>query len=291
MKLITYQYNGKIELGAVVGAPGNETGVVALTAVAPDMLTFINLGQDGLLQAQQIIDQTGDTIALEAVGLLAPIPQPIRNIMCLGKNYAEHARESNLAWGDKHELPQFPVIFNKATTTINSPFGDIPYDTAVSTAIDYEAELAVIIGRKGKNIAAEDAMDYIFGYAVINDVSARDLQRQHKQFFKGKSLDGHAPFGPWIVTADAIPDPHNLQVTCKVNGVLKQNGNTNQLIFDIPETIRQLSLGMTLLPGDIIATGTPSGVGFARTPPEFLKPGDVVECSVESIGAIRNKIS
>lgn len=286
MKLITYKYNNAVTLGAV----NADNEVVALTAVAPDMLTLIKMGPDGLVQAQQLLDQAEQTLPLADVELLAPIPQPVRNIMCLGKNYAEHAQESHAAWGDKHELPEFPIIFNKATTSINSPYGDIPYDTAVSSAIDYEAELAVIIGRTGKNISAADALDYVFGYTVINDVSARDLQRQHKQFFKGKSLDGSAPLGPWIVTAVAIPDPHNLQVTCKVNGVEKQNGNTNQMIFDIPETIRQLSLGMTLLPGDIIATGTPSGVGFARTPPEFLVPGDVVECSVEHIGTIRNKI-
>ncbi|MCA9950399.1 MAG: fumarylacetoacetate hydrolase family protein [Anaerolineales bacterium] len=286
MKLVTYQYKSEITIGAV----NDEDQVVALTAVAPDMLTLIQMGPAGLSQAQKIIDQADHTVPLADVGLLAPIPQPLRNIMCLGKNYAEHAKESHAAWGDKHELPEFPIIFNKATTAINSPFGDIPYDTAVSSKIDFEAELAVIIGRQGKNITANEALDYVFGYTVMNDVSARDLQRRHKQFFKGKSLDGSAPLGPWIVTATAIPNPHNLQVTCTVNGVQKQNGNTNQMIFDIPETIRQLSLGMTLLPGDIIATGTPSGVGFARTPPEFLVPGDIVECHVEKIGTIRNKI-
>ncbi len=287
MRLVTYQYNNEITIGAV----NDEERVVALTAVAPDMLTLIQMGPAGLSQAQKIIDQADHSLQLADVELLAPIPQPLRNIMCLGKNYADHAKESHEAWGDKHELPEFPIIFNKATTAINSPYGDIPYDTAVSTKIDFEAELAIIIGRQGKNIVAADALDYVFGYTVMNDVSARDLQRQHKQFFKGKSLDGSAPLGPWIVTAVAIPNPHNLQVTCKVNGVEKQNGNTNQMIFDIPETIRQLSLGMTLLPGDIIATGTPSGVGFARTPPEFLVPGDIIECSVENIGTIRNKIS
>ncbi len=286
MRLVTYQYNNEITIGAV----NDEERVVALTAVAPDMLTLIQMGPAGLSQAQKIIDQADHSLQLADVELLAPIPQPLRNIMCLGKNYADHAKESHEAWGDKHELPEFPIIFNKATTAINSPYGDIPYDTAVSTKIDFEAELAIIIGRQGKNIVAADALDYVFGYTVMNDVSARDLQRQHKQFFKGKSLDGSAPLGPWIVTAVAIPNPHNLQVTCKVNGVEKQNGNTNQMIFDIPETIRQLSLGMTLLPGDIIATGTPSGVGFARTPPEFLVPGDIIECSVENIGTIRNKI-
>jgi 2-keto-4-pentenoate hydratase/2-oxohepta-3-ene-1,7-dioic acid hydratase in catechol pathway len=134
-------------------------------------------------------------------------------------------------------------------------------------------------------------MDFVFGYTVMNDLTARDLQQRHKQFFKGKSLDGHAPMGPWIVTADEITNPHNLRVTCHVNGVLKQDDMTSKMIFDIPEIISQLSLGMTLLPGDIIATGTPSGVGFARTPPEYLQPGDVISCAVEGIGEIRNVIA
>jgi 2-keto-4-pentenoate hydratase/2-oxohepta-3-ene-1,7-dioic acid hydratase in catechol pathway len=157
--------------------------------------------------------------------------------------------------------------------------------------IDFEAELAVIIGRDGRNISHEDALSHVFGYTVMNDVTARDLQRLHKQFFKGKSLDGAAPLGPWIVTADEIDNPRDLQITCSVNGDLKQDGNTGQMIFDIAETIVQLSKGMTLLAGDIIATGTPSGVGFARTPPEFLKPGDEVTCTVERVGSIRNRIA
>ncbi len=182
------------------------------------------------------------------------------------------------------------MIFNKATTSINGPYSDIPYDASVTTAIDFEAELTVVIGLTGKNISPEEAMGYVFGYTVMNDLTARDLQRRHKQFFKGKSLDGHAPMGPWIVTADDIPDPHNLRITCHVNDILKQDDITGKMIFDIPEIIAQLSLGMTLLPGDLIATGTPSGVGFARTPPEYLQPGDVVTCTVEGIGSIRNQI-
>ena len=149
----------------------------------------------------------------------------------------------------------------------------------------------MIIGRNGRNISREDALSHVFGYTVMNDVTARDLQRLHKQFFKGKSLDGSAPLGPWIVTADEIDNPQDLQITCSVNGDLKQDGNTSQMIFDIAETIVQLSKGMTLLAGDIIATGTPSGVGFARTPPEFLKPGDEITCTVERVGSISNRIA
>lgn len=286
MKLVTYQYEGKTTIGAV----GNEMEIVPLDSIAQDMIGLIESGGAGLEQAKRLLRESKVTIPLKNVSLLSPLPSPPRNIMCLGKNYAEHAAETQRAWGDKEELPQFPMIFNKATTAVNGPYSDIPYDPAVSTAIDYEAELAVVIGRYGKNIPRAEAMDYVFGYTVMNDITARDLQRRHKQFFKGKSLDGHAPLGPWIVTAEEISDPHNLRVTCHVNGILKQDDSTKNLIFDIPEIISQLSLGMTLLPGDLIATGTPGGVGFARTPPEFLQPGDVVECSVEAIGSIRNHI-
>jgi 2,4-didehydro-3-deoxy-L-rhamnonate hydrolase len=287
LKLITYLFEDTVAIGMLVD--GHD--IVPLTSVAPSMLDFIKLGANGLIQAQEIDSTTTISLALDQVKLLAPIPHPVRNIMCLGKNYAAHAEESFRARGEKVELPEFPVIFTKATTAVNGPFDEIPYDPAVSTMIDYEAELAVIIGRDGRNISQRDAQDYVYGYTIMNDVTARDLQRQHKQFFKGKSLDGSAPLGPWIVTADEIDDPQSLQITCSVNGVIKQDGNTSQMIFDIAETIVQLSKGMTLLAGDIIATGTPSGVGFARTPPEFLKPGDEVTCSINGVGTIRNRIA
>jgi 2-keto-4-pentenoate hydratase/2-oxohepta-3-ene-1,7-dioic acid hydratase in catechol pathway len=157
--------------------------------------------------------------------------------------------------------------------------------------MDWEVELAIIIGRRGKSIARAQAPNYVFGYTVVNDVSARDIQNAHGgQFFKGKSLDGACPMGPWIVTRDEVPDPHALAIRCRVNGVVKQDSSTAELIFDVPAIVEWLSRGMTLLPGDIVATGTPSGVGFARTPPEFLKPGDVVECEIEGIGTIRNTV-
>ena len=286
MKLVTFEMNGDIAIGAVK----DESHIIPLTSIANNMLAFIRSGESGLQEAYRLVCENISRIPLENVNLLAPIPILSRNIMCLGKNYAAHAAETQRVWGGNSDLPEFPMIFNKATTCVNGPYSPIPYNASVSTSIDYEAELAVIIGREGKNVSRSDAMGFVYGYTVINDLTARDLQHRHKQYFKGKSLDGHAPMGPWIVTSDEIPNPHNLRVTCHVNGVLKQDDTTSKMIFDIPEIISQLSLGMTLLPGDIIATGTPSGVGFARTPPEFLQPGDIVECSVEEIGIIRNII-
>ncbi len=228
---------------------------------------------------------------LSEVQLAAPLPQPRKNIMCLAVNYKEHAQETAGVRGHSGETPEYPVFFTKATTTINAPFGEIVIDSAVSSEIDWEVELGVIIGKSGKNIPAEDALSYVFGYTVLNDITARDLQVRHKQFFKGKSLDGSCPIGPWIVTADEVADPHNLALSLRVNGVTKQDSNTSLMIFSINQSIAVLSAGMTLEAGDIIATGTPSGVGFSRTPPEFLKPGDVVEAEVAGVGLIRNRVT
>jgi 2-keto-4-pentenoate hydratase/2-oxohepta-3-ene-1,7-dioic acid hydratase in catechol pathway len=287
LKLVSYIWDGKRSVGVV----SDMEYVIPLDSIAPDMLALIELGDTGLNLARTLLEEMAEGYALEDVQLLAPIPVPRRNIMCLGKNYAAHAAESQSAWGEALELPQYPIFFTKATTTVNGPFDAIPYDPEVSDKIDYEAELAVIIGRGGRDIAVADALDHVYGYTVMNDISARDLQRSHNQFFKGKSLDGSAPMGPWIVTRDELSDVRSLQITCEVNGVLKQDSNTSLMIFDVPNTVAQLSRGMTLLAGDIIATGTPAGVGFARTPPEFLQPGDVVVCSVEKIGTIKNRIA
>lgn len=234
--------------------------------------------------------EVGAAHALSDVQLAAPIPRPRKNIMCLAVNYKEHAQETAGVRGHSGETPENPVFFTKATTTINGPYGDIVIDPAVSAEIDWEVELGVIIGKSGQNIRAEEAFSYIFGYTVLNDITARDLQVRHKQFFKGKSLDGSCPMGPWIITADEIADPHNLALRLRVNGITKQDSNTSLMIFSISESIAVLSAGMTLEAGDIIATGTPSGVGFSRTPPEFLKPGDVVEAEVEGVGLIRNRV-
>ncbi len=295
MRLITFQPHPNSSLddrrGDRLGLLTHDQEIIDLSAVAPTMLELIALGSAGLQQVAQIAAAAAASLALTDVRLLAPIPQPLRNIICLGRNYAEHARESATALGQAADVPAFPVFFTKATTAINHPDAPIPVDPTVSSQIDWEAELAVIIGRRGKNIQTAAAMSYVFGYTCLNDVSARDLQRQHQQYFKGKSLDGTCPLGPWIVTAGAIPDPHNLRIQCRVNGQTKQDAHTSQMVFTIPQTISVLSHGMTLLPGDIIATGTPAGVGFARTPPEFLQPGDLVEVEIEAIGILRNPVS
>lgn len=286
MKLLTFEYEGRVAIGSL-----RDDHIIDLSMIAPDMVSLIDMGSDGLTQARHVMAATGAGIPLADARLLAPIHTPRRHVMCVGKNYAEHTRESYEARGERIETIEYPVIFTKATTCINGPYDDIPFDAAVSEQIDYEAELAVIIGRRIKNAGREEALAVVFGYTVLNDVTARDLQTLHKQFFKGKSLDGSCPMGPWIVTADAVPDPYALRITCRVNGELRQDSAGETMTFDIPAIIGHLSRGMTLLPGDIIATGTPSGVGFAMKPPVFLRPGDVVECAIEEIGAIRNQIA
>ncbi|MBK1727369.1 fumarylacetoacetate hydrolase family protein [Halorhodospira neutriphila] len=223
--------------------------------------------------------------------LLAPIPAPRRNVICLGLNYAEHAAESQRAKGAEWALPSDLVVFTKATTTVTGPYAEITLDPAVTEQLDWEVELAAVIGRGGRHIPAERAAEHVFGYTVVNDLSARDLQFRHKQFFLGKSVDGTCPMGPWITTADAVPDPHALTLSCRVNGVLKQHACTSGMIATVPQIVAGLSRVLTLEPGDIIATGTPSGVGFARQPPEYLAPGDRVTSEVEGLGRLENRLA
>lgn len=277
----------------------------ALTLIGPDsLLELIEHYERVQTILQAILDKAagrtfsevktfasiGAVHSITNVQLASPIPRPRKNIMCMGQNYAEHAQESNAARGIAMVATDPPAVFTKAPTTVNGPYSEIVIDPAVSEQIDWEAELAVIIGTGGKNIREEDALAHVFGYTVLNDVSARDIQFRHKQYFRGKSLDGYCPMGPWIVTADEIPDPQQLPIRLKVNGVIKQESNTSQMIYSVAQTIALLSTGMTLEPGDIIATGTPSGVGFARKPPEFLHAGDIMETEIEGIGLLRNTI-
>jgi 2-keto-4-pentenoate hydratase/2-oxohepta-3-ene-1,7-dioic acid hydratase in catechol pathway len=256
------------------------------------MLALIEAGPAGLAKVRGLAASGASTgTKLDGVRLLPPLPKLVRNIFCVGWNYAEHFEESQAFRTSAQNMPEHPVFFTKATNTLNGPFEPVPYDAAISAEIDWEVELAAIIGKRGKNIAEADAADYVFGYTALNDTSARDLQRSWHggQWFKGKSLDGHAPMGPWIVPADEV-DRDNLRLICRVNGEVKQDGNTRAMYFKVPRLIAELSRGMTLEPGDVIATGTPSGVGMGRTPPEYLKAGDVMETEIVGIGAMRNGI-
>lgn len=231
-----------------------------------------------------------EPVKLNTAVLKAPIPRPTKNVFCVGWNYLEHFAEGGKTLEDKRELPKHPVFFTKAPTAVNGPYDPIPFQEQASMQLDWEVELGVIIGKPGANIREDEAMAHVFGYTVINDVTWRDIQRRHGgQWFKGKSLDGTCPMGPCIVTADAL-DHTNLDVECRVSGVIKQKSNTRHLYFKVPRLISELSLGMTLEAGDIISTGTPEGVGFARNPPEWMRDGDLLETEVSGIGVMRNPI-
>ncbi len=229
-------------------------------------------------------------LALADVKLHAPIPRPAKNVFCVGWNYLPHFEESAKKLQEDRKLPEWPVFFSKAPTAVIGPYDTVPFHSHVSTQCDWEVELGVIIGPGGIDITQEDAMRHVWGYTVVNDVSWRDLQRRHGgQWHKGKSLDGSCPMGPWIVTADSIDHTH-LAVSCRVNGVTKQESSTEHMYFKVPRLVADLSAGTTLEAGDIISTGTPEGVGFARTPAEFMKPGDLLETEIEGIGVMRNPI-
>jgi 2-keto-4-pentenoate hydratase/2-oxohepta-3-ene-1,7-dioic acid hydratase in catechol pathway len=243
------------------------------------------------LMAEAEDGQHQDKMIGGGAALLAPIPQPRKNIFCVGRNYAEHIAEGDRAQNQKTGVSDHPVFFTKPPTSVVAPDGDVLLFPDVSTSIDYEVELTVVIGKAGRNIAKADAMSHVFGYTILNDITARDIQRRHGgQYFKGKGLDGSCPIGPVIVTADDITDPHALSIGLKVNGEQRQDGNTKDMIFDIPTLIASLSEGLTLEPGDMIATGTPSGVGYAMDPPQFLKDGDTVVCEISGIGTLSNTV-
>ena len=231
-----------------------------------------------------------DVVPLSSVVLEAPI-RPERNVFCVGRNYLEHAKEGARAAGRELKLPDLPTFFTKAPTSIAAPGSTLHLSARVSREYDFEAELAVVIGARCRDVSEDEAYDVVFGYTALNDVTARDLQRAHGQWFKGKSLDDACPIGPWIVTPEELGDPHTLEIRFRLNGVEKQHANTSQMIFRIPRLIAELSKGMTLLPGDVIATGTPEGVGFARNPPEFLAGDDVMEVDIERIGVLPNTVA
>jgi 2-keto-4-pentenoate hydratase/2-oxohepta-3-ene-1,7-dioic acid hydratase in catechol pathway len=255
------------------------------------LLGLIQLGPDAWKRMADVSARTdGATYSTADVRLHSPIPRPSKNVFCVGRNYAEHVAEGARARGEAAKIPQHTVFFTKAPTSVTGPFDDIPWDATLTQQVDWEAELGAIIGTGGRDIRRADALGHIFGYTVVNDVTARDLQKAHFQFFKGKSLDGFCPMGPLVVTADEFGNPQDKMVSCRVNGVVKQQQKTSEMLFPVDAIIETLSRGLTLEAGDVIATGTPEGVGFGRTPPEFLQDGDVLETEVEGIGVMRNRI-
>lgn len=283
MKLITYLKDHREWTGILA-----DDGASVFPLPYPDMQSIIESPREALTAAA---GTSIDSIPLSEVTLLAPIPHPRQDVICLGINYHAHAEEaarySAEAFTKKRPIP---IYFSKRVTEAVPPEGFIESHPGLVERLDYEVELAVIIGKTARAVKAEDAADYIFGYTVLNDVSARLLQTTHKQWYFGKSLDGFTPIGPCITTADEISFPPALKISARVNGELRQDATTDLLITGIPAIIEELSSGMTLLPGTIIATGTPAGVGMGFDPPKFLSPGDVVECSIEKIGTLRNTV-
>ena len=238
---------------------------------------------------QKKLARVGGLLKSSQAKLLAPIPWPRKNVVMLGINYREHVDEGARARSLDIKYPEWPVFFTKPATSVIGHMGKVVHHK-VTDKLDWEIELAVVIGKKSRDIPKDKAYDYVFGYTVCLDMTARELQRQHGQWFKGKSLDTFCPIGPWIVHKSAMPDPQQARLICRVNGEVMQDGNTRDMIFDIPTIIESLSSGLTLEPGDIISTGTPSGVGFARVPPVYLKPGDKVEGEVEGVGVLQVEI-
>ena len=295
MRLLTYEREGAPRLGLLLQERVVDLADATIGALPESMQAFIEAGAPALERARELIDSLSagaDALARASmpaadVQLLAPIPRPPRNIVCVGLNYAEHAAESRSTQG----VPEHPVYFAKPAGTVIGPGAEIPLHAHVSRRIDWEAELVVVIGRGGRDIPEDEALERVFGYTVGNDITARDLQRRHQQWYKGKGLDGFCPLGPHIVTRDELPDPQNLHISLRVNGETKQDAHTGEMVFGVAKLIAVLSLGMTLEPGDLLMTGTPSGVGFARKPPEYLQAGDVVEAEIDGIGLLRNRMA
>lgn len=287
MKLVTYRFENTQRVGVLTQ---DETAVLPLDY--SDMNTLIETASPAdLRSAASAAERAGVRVPLAEVELLAPIPRPRQDILCLGMNYKDHADEAAQynAEAFTKEKP-VAVYFSKRVSLAVAPEGDIERHAGLVERLDYEVELGVILGKAARNVKAEEAGDYIFGYTVINDVSARDVQTSHKQWYFGKSLDGFTPMGPCIVTADEIAFPPALDISSAVNGEPRQHSNTRLFLTGIPALLEELTAGMTLLPGTIIATGTPAGVGMGFDPPKFLQSGDVVECTIQGIGTIRNTV-
>lgn len=272
-----------VPLSAYLEAQGLPVGATLQQAIAafPDLTKRMEALGERL---------EGERIPLARARLVSPIPRPTKNVFCVGRNYRAHVSEASAARGKQSKIPEHPQYFTKPPLSVIGPFDDIPLHEGLTEALDYEAELGVVIGRPGVNIAPGDVFDHVFGYTVINDVTARDLQKRHDRWLKGKGLDGTCPMGPWIVPAEYVRDPADLELHLTVNGETRQQAPVRDMIFDVVQLVSVLSEGLTLEPGDIIATGTPSGVGFAMQPPRLLADGDVVEVSISDLGGIRNTV-
>lgn len=285
MRIATYQLNGQTQVG-IVSADGQSVTPLHLTAeqVKAGALAVIALGSQALKL------QTGPPLNLQDVKLQAPIPLPRRNIFCVGRNYHAHAKElsASVFKNNAADTQAWPIVFTKVPECVVGPTDNVILPTGVSQQIDYESELAVVIGTGGRNITRANAMQHVYGYTIVNDVTARDVQMRHQQWDLGKSFDTFCPMGPWIVTADEL-DGTNTRVRGWVNGELRQDALTSDLIFDIPTLIETCSRGITLYPGDVIATGTPAGVGMGLNPPQYLQAGDVVRIEIDGIGVIENR--
>ncbi|MCK9444538.1 MAG: fumarylacetoacetate hydrolase family protein [Tissierellaceae bacterium] len=295
MKFISYEVGGSEEYGILnldntkitpMGILLNDMGKELPANLLDYIQKYSHSLNAALFDKMKIFKDMG--VSLEDVKVTSPIKYPRRNVFCLGKNYVDHAMEVKSIPSGSAEVPEEPIYFTKIADPAIGQMDEFPIPVDYTNKIDYEVELAVIIGKDGKDILPEQAEDYIFGYTIGNDISARDIQTKHVQWFKGKSLDGFTSLGPYIVDKSEIRFPVELDIICKVNGDIRQNSNTRNLIFDIPTIISDLSKGLTLRAGDIILTGTPAGVGMGFEPPKFLKSGDVVECYVESIGTLVN---
>ena len=298
MKLVTCSHEARTLTGMWIGdrildlaAAGRRMNEAADLS---NMLAIVRGGEASVATLRRMESRrdefTEAWLDASQVRLLAPIPAPARNVFCVGRNYADHVREGASVAGKELKLPEVPQFFSKATGAVNGPYDDVRLDPRVTRLLDYEVELAVLIGTAGRDIARERAYEHVFGYCVLNDFTARDLQRRHDQWFKGKSLDTTCPIGPCIVDRASLGDPSTLELTLSVNGEERQRATVSQMIFDIPAILVSLSAGLTLQPGDIIATGTPAGVGYAMTPPRALRGGDVVVSRIDRIGELRNHI-
>ncbi|MFI5266181.1 MAG: fumarylacetoacetate hydrolase family protein [Chloroflexota bacterium] len=287
MHLVTFEHQGQQRVGVVLGQE-----VADISAMAPSMIALVQAGAEGLAAAKTEAGKAKQRLPLSQVRLVAPFPRPIKNILCLGVNYRAHADEAARAGArPTADPPTHPIWFTKAVTSVCGPYDDIELDMNLSQKYDWEAELAVVIGKAGRHISRQHALDYVHSYTVFNDFSVRDFQLDHGgQWFMGKSLDEASPLGPSLVTPDEVGDAGKLRICCRVNGVTKQDANTDQLIFDVPSVIADISQLLTLEPGDVISTGTPAGVALGRNPPEWLKPGDVMETEIERLGTLRNRM-